>query len=65
MQLSKKPIENQIGWLSSHATGIMKAHSLTEAQEDFWQVILNVTKECDSLRRKLKDLEGRCLGGPQ
>lgn len=60
---SKSPINDQISWLSSHAAGVMKAHPLTEAQEEFWQVVLNVTNHVTALEaaqvRKIAEFEKR------
>jgi hypothetical protein len=57
--ISKLPIEQQISWLSSHAAGTLKAHSMNETQQDFWLTILNVTNEISALRQRLSRLEDK------
>lgn len=61
MNISKKPIEQQISWLSSHAAGVMKAHPMEPSREDFWKVVLNITNEVSSLQRRVDELKGQLL----
>lgn len=61
MQISKKPIDDQISWLSSHAAGALQWRELDESQSDFWMTVINVTNEVSSLRRRVSDLEDERL----